>query len=243
MQRQSKTSKKTLTRNSKSSTKSQLPHHTRTTTKPSIRSLSTNNKKNTFNFTHSIHTQLSPLRHNALNTPIITTQRPLNHTNTKHLTLISQSTRSFALNLTTVNSATTTAPPAPPVATEAPKAASTRPRPTLKSPLTITPSAQNRVIEICSSQDPPAKGIRLGVRTRGCSGLSYTMNFTDGPLSKLEEQVLIPNTDIKIYIDNKALLYVIGTTMDWSETDVAAEFTFNNPNSKGSCGCGESFTV
>ncbi len=68
------------------------------------------------------------------------------------------------------------------------------------------------------------------------------MNFAAEP-AKLDEIVSIPNTDVRLFIDSKALLHVIGTTMDYVESDVASEFTFNNPNSKGSCGCGESFTV
>lgn len=110
-----------------------------------------------------------------------------------------------------------------------------------KSVLAVTPGAADRVKMLCESND--AKGLRLGLRTRGCNGLSYTMNFADAPKNKLEETIQLPDSDIKIYIDNKALLYLVGTTMDWVETDVAAEFTFNNPNSKGSCGCGESFNV
>jgi iron-sulfur cluster assembly protein len=166
------------------------------------------------------------------------------------------SNRHFALNLSTVHSSGKTdgqklnldeskSPPPPPTLDQTPPRSTPKAKSLFepKSPLTITESAQKRVKEICNSQDPPAKGIRLGVRTRGCSGLSYTMNFSDAPKSRIEEKIKIPNSDIQIFIDDKALLYLIGTTMDWSETDVAAEFTFNNPNSKGSCGCGESFTV
>jgi iron-sulfur cluster assembly protein len=162
-----------------------------------------------------------------------------------------QQVRSFSLNLSSVsgnsnNKLVNDAPQRPATPTTATTTTTTT-TPTLrqpaKAPLLITAGAANRILDLCSSQDPPAKGIRLGVRTRGCSGLSYTMNFAIGPLSRIEEQIAIPNTDIKVFIDNKALLYVIGTTMDWTETDVSTEFTFTNPNSKGSCGCGESFTV
>lgn len=112
-----------------------------------------------------------------------------------------------------------------------------------KAVVSITPSAATRIKYLCGSHEPePARAIRLGVRTRGCNGMSYTMNFAEAP-AKLDEVVAIPDSDVQLFIDSKALMHVIGTTMDFVEDDVAAEFVFNNPNSKGSCGCGESFTV
>lgn len=112
-----------------------------------------------------------------------------------------------------------------------------------KAAITVTPNAASRIKFLCDNHTPPTKGIRLGVRTRGCNGMSYTMNFADTPQGKFDEIVKIPDSEVNLFIDAKALLTVIGTTMDYVETDLTAEFTFNNPNSKGSCGCGESFTV
>lgn len=118
-----------------------------------------------------------------------------------------------------------------------------------KAVLTVTNSALNRINSLIRSQQPkPVVGIRVGVRSRGCNGLSYTMNYVDeaeakAPALAKDEVVKPENSDVKIFVDPKALLYILGSEMDFKDDDLSQEFTFKNPNEKGKCGCGESFNV
>jgi iron-sulfur cluster assembly accessory protein len=111
-----------------------------------------------------------------------------------------------------------------------------------KDPLLITPAAAVRIQELLSGGDAPEKpiGIRLGVKRRGCNGLSYTLNYATEIPAK---DIAMESHGVKVFIEPMALFSIVGTTMDWEETELASEFTFSNPNSKGECGCGESFNV
>eukprot|EP00937_MAST-01D_sp_MAST-1D-sp2_P005450 g5450.t1 len=97
-----------------------------------------------------------------------------------------------------------------------------------------TEDAAARIRDLIDSKEG-AMGVRLGVRTRGCNGLSYTLNYAfDDETGKLDE--VVEAHGVRIVIDGKALFHVIGTTMDWEETALSAEFVFDNPNAKGMCG-------
>ncbi|GAN55063.1 HesB/IscA family protein [Tanticharoenia sakaeratensis] len=82
--------------------------------------------------------------------------------------------------------------------------------------------------------------LRISVSTRGCSGMSYDMNFVDAPADSDE---IVRDHDLTVLVDRKATLFLIGTTMDYVTKDLESGFTFVNPNEKGRCGCGESFHV
>ena len=110
-----------------------------------------------------------------------------------------------------------------------------------KDPITITPSAAERIQTLLSGPNAAgAIGIRLGVKRRGCNGLSYTLNYAHEKKTNEEEMT---SHGVTVFIEPMALFNVVGTVMDWEETEMSSEFTFNNPNSKGECGCGESFNV
>jgi iron-sulfur cluster assembly protein len=83
-------------------------------------------------------------------------------------------------------------------------------------------------------------GLRLGVKTTGCSGMAYTLEFVD---EALPEDQVFESHGIKIMIDPKSLVYIDGTELDFEKEGLNEGFKFNNPNVKAECGCGESFTV
>ena len=115
-----------------------------------------------------------------------------------------------------------------------------------KDPLIVTERAAQRIQELIRGQ-PHARGIKLGVKRRGCNGLSYTLNYATDEDFQKKGMVQMESSSsfgsVTVLIEPMALFNVVGTTMDWVETELTSEFTFENPNSKGECGCGESFTV
>jgi iron-sulfur cluster assembly protein len=106
--------------------------------------------------------------------------------------------------------------------------------------LSLTPAAIGRVRHLLDSKGDGAHGIRVGVRTAGCSGLTYTIDFARE--IKAGDEV-IEAEGVKVVVDPAAVMYLIGTEMDFVQDKLGAAFKFTNPNEAGRCGCGESFTV
>ena len=106
--------------------------------------------------------------------------------------------------------------------------------------MTVTDAAAERVRALLGKREKESIGIRVGVRSRGCSGLSYTIEYADEK-GKFDE--IVQDKGVTILIDPKATMFLIGTEMDYVEDKLQAGFTFKNPNEKGRCGCGESFHV
>ncbi len=111
----------------------------------------------------------------------------------------------------------------------------------MKQLLEITDRAAARAkILIEQANDEHIIGLRIGIRSRGCSGQSYHIEYAKEH-KKYED--LIEHQGIKFFIDPAATMYLIGSTMDYKEDQLSSTFTFDNPNAKGQCGCGESFHV
>ena len=113
----------------------------------------------------------------------------------------------------------------------------TRQRP---SAVLLTPSAEARIAELMQNAPEGAIGVKLSTPRRGCSGLAYSVDYVTEAVP-FDEKIETPGGTF--YIDGASVLYLVGSTMDWQEDDFAAGFVFENPNAKGACGCGESFTV
>jgi iron-sulfur cluster assembly protein len=106
--------------------------------------------------------------------------------------------------------------------------------------LSLTPAAIGRVRHLLDSKGGGAHGIRVGVRTAGCSGLTYTIDFARE--IKAGDEV-IEAEGVKVVVDSGAVMYLVGTEMDFVQDQLGAAFKFTNPNESGRCGCGESFTT
>lgn len=106
--------------------------------------------------------------------------------------------------------------------------------------ITITDAAADRVRHLLARRGKPSAGLRLGTTTKGCSGLSYAVDYVDEPNPADD---VVEDKGVKIFIDPQAVIYLIGSQMDYVEDKFTSGFTFTNPNEKGRCGCGESFHV
>mmetsp|Transcript_11737 Transcript_11737/g.29676 ORF Transcript_11737/g.29676 Transcript_11737/m.29676 type:complete len:163 (+) Transcript_11737:1510-1998(+) len=122
-------------------------------------------------------------------------------------------------------------------------AAKSGPRRPRRAALEITETAAKRIKHLLDSRDPHPFGVRVGLKHRGCNGLSFTMNYVEDRTEIAKTDEVVEDKGVKVIIDGRALLNVVGTEMDFVDDDLVSEFVFNNPNAKGTCGCGESFSV
>ena len=106
--------------------------------------------------------------------------------------------------------------------------------------LSLTDRAAARVKELVEKSEEPVEGLRIGISTRGCSGLSYVVEYAK---DKKPTEDVVEEKGVKLFVDPTAVMYIFGATMDYVEDKFHSGFVFDNPNAKGMCGCGESFHV
>ena len=112
-----------------------------------------------------------------------------------------------------------------------------RPRPQV---MTLTPAAADRVRSLMAGKGDAVAGLKIGIKKGGCAGMEYTMTLVDA-VEKFDEVVDVGGA--RVIIDPQAVLYLLGTEMDYKTDKLAAQFVFNNPNQKSACGCGESVNL
>ena len=115
-----------------------------------------------------------------------------------------------------------------------------KPRRERPKPVRLTDAAAARIAEIMADAEGKYLGVRVGVTNGGCAGMSYTMAYAEE--EKPFEEV-VEDKGVKIFIDPKAILFLLGTEMDFVTEKLGARFVFNNPNQTAACGCGESVTI
>lgn len=106
--------------------------------------------------------------------------------------------------------------------------------------LQISDVAADKIKGLLAQRAKPSQGIRVAIKTRGCSGLSYDIEYAD-EVGKYDE--IVEDKGVRVMIDPKAIMFLIGSVMDYEEDKFKSGFVFRNPNEKGRCGCGESFHV
>ena len=109
-----------------------------------------------------------------------------------------------------------------------------------KQIISLSENAAKRIKAIMSAADTNSLGVRIGVKSGGCAGMSYVMEYAK---SQNPNDELIEEKGVKVFIDPGAVMYLLGTTMDFKEEEFSSSFVFNNPNETERCGCGESFKV
>ena len=112
--------------------------------------------------------------------------------------------------------------------------ATARPRPQV---MRLSEAAATRIKELMAKSDRPIAGLRVGVKNGGCAGMEYTMEYVD-QIAPADE--VVEDKGVKLLIDPKAVLFLLGTEMDFKTEKLSTQFVFNNPNQTSACGCGES---
>ena len=110
----------------------------------------------------------------------------------------------------------------------------------MKQIITLSDSAAERIKQIMSSDKSNSVGVRIGVKSGGCAGMSYVMEYTKNTNPNDE---VIEDKGVKVFIDSAAIMYLLGTEMDYKTEEFSSSFVFKNPNETERCGCGESFKV
>ena len=108
----------------------------------------------------------------------------------------------------------------------------------MSSIIKLSDNAANRLKEIMSNADNDSLGVRVSVKTGGCAGMSYVMEYTE-KVNPNDE--IIEDKGVKVFVDSAAIMYLLGTEMDYKQEEMSSTFVFNNPNETERCGCGESF--
>jgi iron-sulfur cluster assembly accessory protein len=108
--------------------------------------------------------------------------------------------------------------------------------------LTVTETAGKRLKELLDSKPADVLGVKISLSRKGCENLSYTLNYVN-KIDKFDEVIKLDASKYQVIVDSKAIMHIIGTTIDFKDDDLSSEFTFTNPNSKSTCGCGQSFSV
>lgn len=114
---------------------------------------------------------------------------------------------------------------------------SSRPRPQV---MRLSDAAAARLTEIISQSERPVAGLRVGIEKGGCAGMEYTMEYAEAPGPHEE---VVEDKGVKVFIDPKAVMYLLGTEMDYKVDRFSAGFVFNNPNQTAACGCGQSVEI
>jgi len=117
---------------------------------------------------------------------------------------------------------------------------SSKPRPPRAAVISITDAAAKRINDIVSTATKPVLGVRVSVSTKGCSGNKYVVEYAE-EVRKFED--VVEHNGARVFVDPKAVMVLLGSELDYRESKMESGFVFSNPNEKGRCGCGESFST